>query len=297
VADAGAFLCNSAWTSYSQLNTWQYDQSTVINDNKMYLFGGTTGNYQFFQQFNFADARVSTFDYDNNTSHFLNSVAFILGDNAYLGIGNWDNLFNYSKSFYKFSFSSLKWTQLKDFPGSLRANSFFFSSGSYGYLGTGIAYNGELNDLWQYDPSNDSWTQKSDFPGGATAGATAVMHNGSAYVIDKNNIWLYDPALDHWIKKANFPGQPRFNGVGIDDANGIYYGLGSEKMDLTWEFPTCYSDFWYYSIESDTWNKLPDFPGNRTSAYGFSYNGKIYVGGGGNSLQTFRDIIEFNPDF
>jgi hypothetical protein len=71
-------------------------------------------------------------------------------------------------------------------------------------------------------------------------------------------------------------------------------------LDVTWDFPTCYSDFWYYSIGSDTWKRLPDFPGNRSSAYGFGFNGKVYLGGGyrwNDGIETFKDIIEFDPNF
>jgi N-acetylneuraminic acid mutarotase len=60
---------------------------------------------------------------------------------------------------------------------------------------------------------------------------------------------------------------------------------------------------WYYSIARNEWKKLVDFPpGGRTSAYGFSNNGKIYVGGGfnydeHNLFRSFGDLFEYDPAF
>ncbi len=149
-----------------------------------------------------------------------------------------------------------------------------------GYIGTG-SKNGTLySDFWEYNSSNDTWTQKMDYPGGAAAGASAIVHNNIAYVIEGKNVYSYNPSTDLWTKKATFPGLARASGIAINDVNGIYYGTGAASFEINLNNKTCYQDFWYYSIAGNSWKRLTDFPMSRRSMYGYSYNGKIYLGGG-----------------
>lgn len=303
-AQAWTFECNSPYTARGSVYDWQYYQSTVVNGNKMYLLGGRAGQWQYYQTYDMATSQPSAGLYGFEILyHLYNSVAFIIGDYGYFGLGNYYSDDQLITSFYKFSTDGNEWTKLNDFPGSGRAGAFYFSAGNYGYIGTGSDNTSILKDVWQYNTANDTWTRKTDFPGGATVGATAVMHGGSAYVIDKNNIWLYNPTLDQWSRKAAFPGSPRYRGVAIDSPTGIYYGLGSEILSPVYNDHTCYSDLWYYSIGTNTWKRVLDFPrGPRASAFGFGYNDKIYIGGGfsmdeDNQWRTYYDLYEFDPNF
>src|SRR3990172_7365314 len=70
------------------------------------------------------------------------------------------------------------WTPIANCPPSMgRTGEISFSTGSKGYVGFGL----EIcplscifkNDLWEYDPSNDSWTQKANCPGAPREWAVA----------------------------------------------------------------------------------------------------------------------------
>jgi len=53
---------------------------------------------------------------------------------------------------------------------------------------------------------------------------------------------------------------------------------------------------WEYSPDTDTWVRLPNFPGpERSIAIGDDWNGKYYYGFGFNSTTYLNDLWEFNP--
>ncbi len=86
-------------------------------------------------------------------------------------------------SFSPAAFSQGQWTQKADFGGFERAYSIGFSIGTKGYLGLGENTNTTAyQDLWEYDPSNDSWTQKANYPNIFTINSVAFVINNSAYV-------------------------------------------------------------------------------------------------------------------
>ncbi len=302
-AQAGTFQCFSPWAQIGWTFDERMDQSTIVLNNTMYLLGGLSNNNNLYQVYNCVNNQVEVYDYGIMEMHNLfNCAAFVIGNSAYFGIGNDYSRIDYTSSFYKIAIGDNSSARLNDFPGPARAGSFYFSVGSHGYVGTGINYGTLFSDFWEYDSSNDTWTKKADYPGGAAVGASAIVHNDIAYVIEGKDVYSFDPSTDQWTKKATFPGNARACGVAINDANGIYYGTGAASFDIDWDNSMCYQDFWYYSIANNSWKRLTDFPGSRRSMYGYSYNGKIYIGGGynyddQNIYRQFYDVVEFDPNF
>ncbi len=180
------------------------------------------------------------------------------------------------------------WTQKNDFPGIPRRGAVSFSLGSKGYLiGGDAASVGKpfqpLNDVWEYDPSNDSWTQKNDFPGGKSLKLIDFTYNNYAYVglgynenvQLRNNIWRYDAISDSWTEISVFPGEKRQDPIVFSIGNKAFIGAGAKAN------ADGLHDFWEYDIELDSWrqkNSLDFFAGRaRTNAYAStSLNGVGY---------------------
>lgn len=80
--------------------------------------------------------------------------------------------------------------------------------------------------------------------------------------------------------------------------HGVGFGLNGKGYLVTGASQNGYrKDFYQYDPATNSWSKLPDFPGPaRSFAIGDTYNGKAYIGFGvdseGNSL---NDLWEFDP--
>src|SRR5207248_11216843 len=85
-------------------------------------------------------------------------ISFTIGDKFYVGGGN------AQKTFYEYDPSSSKWTKKADIPGVTvnRGFGIGFSINGRGYAGLGTDGATLLNDLWEYDPLQNTWSQKSN---------------------------------------------------------------------------------------------------------------------------------------
>ncbi|MDX2001294.1 MAG: T9SS type A sorting domain-containing protein [Chitinophagales bacterium] len=104
------------------------------------------------------------------------------------------------------------------------------------------------------------------------------------------NVWTQ-------LNDAPFSGRITSVAFGIDlNADGTndkgYWGTG-------WDFDTAeYNDFWEYDVATDSWTQKANVPGpNRREAFGFSIDGKGYLGAGAVGFPgTFLgDFYEFDP--
>jgi N-acetylneuraminic acid mutarotase len=192
------------------------------------------------------------------------------------------------------------WEPRADFGGSARWGSFGFSIGQYGFIGGGFNVS-TLNDLWQYDPTNNSWTQKNNMPFNIRTASSFVINN-KAYVVGGienvgnivGQLWEYDPVNDSWTAKASYPGSPVYGAAGFAIGSKGYFGLGNAgSANGPYK-----SDFYEYDPAINTWTKKANFPGPvRYGSFGIASNGLGYVTGGvdENSGALFNDWWEYNP--
>ncbi len=191
------------------------------------------------------------------------------------------------------------WTKKKDF-NSGRTGTVTFSTTTKGYVSAGYDDNNTYNDLWEYDPQNDTWTQKADFGGSSRAGAVGFSIGNKGYIgtgEDLNgytkDFWEYDPFSNKWVQRANFPGAARTDAIGFSIGNRGYLGTGVDS-------DTAYKDFWEFDPVKNLWFKKADFKANRWSAIGFSVDTKGYLGCGfnksGMSETWYSDLWEFDPN-
>lgn len=194
--------------------------------------------------------------------------AFSIGNKGYIGSGAfWDGSQNvYVNDFWEFDPQDEitkgtdingdplgSWVQKADFPGTGMADGAGFSIAAYGYVCSGYS-EGDLNDLWQYDPFstdngtdvNDNpkgkWTQKTDYPGPGGYHVVSFVIRFKAYAFNVDELWQYDAVTDTWTQMADFPGHLREASAGFSINNkgyigtGYYYDGGDVYLDDFWEY-------------------------------------------------------------
>jgi N-acetylneuraminic acid mutarotase len=198
------------------------------------------------------------------------------------------------------------WVKKNDFGGLKRERAISFSIGDFGYVGTGVD-TGEvvLNDLWQYNASNDSWMQKANLPGSVRRDAVGFSIGSKGYVgtgIDSSesvgasilkDFWEYDPQTNTWLQKADFPGA---GGLGIYFSTGFsidskgYICCGKMGASL-------YSkELWEYKPNLDQWTQRSNFPGGvRYQLASFTIENNAYVGLGATQDVYKKDFWKYNP--
>jgi len=75
----------------------------------------------------------------------------------------------------------LNWVQKNNFPGTPRQMGVSFVLNGLAYFGAGFNSYNSLNDLWRYNPSDDTWTLIGYIPG-KRHGAVAFSINNKAYI-------------------------------------------------------------------------------------------------------------------
>jgi hypothetical protein len=302
-----SFHCINPWKMINtDLGYGRIFSSAFISNDNLWLIGGQSNGYSLTSDIFIYSLNNSTFSSINTRIETTGTFAFEIDGQGYYGLG----LFKdqqvgsvvYSKSVKKINLADYSITNLQEFPGSTRKYSFSFSIFSEGYVGSGMNGNGLLGDFWKYDPGTGNWIQLSDLPFGSVVGATAITMNNKAYIISGKNFWEYNPNLNSWMQKADFPGISRYHGTGFSIGDKLYFGSGSDKIDRFESTETYMRDFWQYNLSNNSWTRMGDLPlYGRTGAYGVSYNGKGYIGGGLLSTSGYyyylHDLLEYDSNY
>ncbi len=236
------------------------------------------------------------------------AVGFSIDGKGYIGTGR-DGNTNYD-DFWEYNPVTNSWAQKANFGGGARNSAIGFavpgSSGSKGIIGTGVDANGNLkNDVWEYNPANDSWIQKSNFPGGARAGAIGfksssgnVGYIGTGYDSDgnfKKDIWLYSVGIDMWSQQVDFGGSPRAGAIAINFNN-----IHGDKIIIIGGYAgsNYFNDYWEYTPTTNTWVQNTNFNwGARSGAICFviAYGApQLYIGTGFGPAGYYNDLWRYD---
>jgi N-acetylneuraminic acid mutarotase len=188
------------------------------------------------------------------------------------------------------------WIPKANFGGSPRDGAVSFSINGKGYICAGgtSANNQGYNDVWEYDPMNDTWTQKANFPGyrlfaiGFSIGNYGYMGLGTETNYGLvGDFWRYDPIADTWSPIATFLGSVRSNAVNFVLNGKGYICLGNWPI---------IPDVWEYDPLIDAWTQKSNFPGGlRMGACAFSIGTKAYIATGQQSSSLLNDLWQYNP--
>lgn len=202
-----------------------------------------------------------------------------------------------------FSLAQTEWQAMSSFGGNGRHHPITVANDEYGYVIAGQAGFAALNldDVFRYDPSNDSWQEMEAFPGGGRGYGYGVCEGDHAYVgFGSNNSgyptdwWHLNMATGAWSALADFPGIGRNHPAMVLAGGKVMVGLGSNDSGNL-------GDWWAYDVDSDTWEQRAAFTGgNRHHPFYFGIDGAAYVGfGHGNTengnLTIYKDFHRYDP--
>ncbi len=201
-------------------------------------------------------------------------------------------------------YKAISFNAIAKFPPGGRASAVGFSINNKGYVALGRSglYAGAVNDVWEFNPENNSWQQKKNFPGTARVRATAAVVADKAYVgmgFDPsegifstnaylNDWWMYDPKTDEWTKKNIFPGAGRISNFTFVFNGLIYIGSGYQGLYFT-------NEFFSYNPENNSWRKLKDIPAEARSGPVACTNGERIFFGTGFDIFDVNDWWEYIP--
>jgi N-acetylneuraminic acid mutarotase len=230
----------------------------------------------------------------------IGAASFVVHDKLYVGAGLRRTFAN---SFYEYDPTPNRWREVASLPAEVRWNGVGFAIADYGYVGLGYNCIGVgsctfryFDDLWRYDPQNDSWGRAADFPGSGRAFASAFVIGEKAYVTGRSStgehdMWEYDPAGNRWTRKADYPGGCAGRATAFSTAGKGYIGLGYSDG-------AC-NDFWQYDPSVDSWTAIATFPGvARYDALGFSLDDAPFVAGGADGARDpayLTDLWTYDP--
>jgi len=200
------------------------------------------------------------------------SIAFVIGDSAYVGMGVDANFLRYNDLF-SFDPVTYNWTQLASCPGIGRSSAVGFSVSGKGYVTTGYDGYNMLKDTWQFDPTSNSWTQKADFTGSPRYDAIAFGIGNYGYVgtgYDGNyrkDFFKYDPSADAWTSSISYPGRTRTQALTFVYNDSAYVVTGNSSGAPV-------DDFWRFDPDlasGDQWRELRHISNFSTDSYDDGY--------------------------
>ncbi|HEY1040860.1 MAG TPA: T9SS type A sorting domain-containing protein, partial [Bacteroidia bacterium] len=163
-----------------------------------------------------------------------------------------------------------------------------------GYNTSTSAYS---NEVWEYNPIDDSWTQKSNFPGlarregsGFTIGNAVYYGLGRMSNTAYDDFWEYNAMSDTWTQKSNFAGGILASAASFVIGSDGYVVCGSALGNT-------YNKLWKYDSSNDTWTLKDNFPSSPMSGgIAFEIANKGYFGIGNVSNTAQRAFWEYDPE-
>lgn len=245
-------------------------------------------------------------------------VGISAGGKGYFGTGfaNLTQSARY-KSYFWYEYNPLLniWTSKQNFmnlndPLTLnnlgKANCGVATSGNDIYLFGGNKENGLYDDcLHKYNVTANIWELINAELGQNRTSANGFAINDKIYLgggedgEDLNDFWEYNITSDSWLQKADMPTSYKQSSVVEVNGKGYFIGGFSDNILGTIADPNANytNQLLEYDPVNNIWTAKQPFPGGkRAKMVSFSYNGKIYAGGGRNQNgQAVSDFYEYNP--
>lgn len=164
------------------------------------------------------------------------------------------------------------WNRIGDFPGPARNVAVGDEwDGKYYYgFGTGGSV-GFYNDLWVFDPADQSFTELPSCPCVGRSHPAFIAHNdkimmgtGSSFDGNINDWWEYDILTQVWTQKQNIPDR-RHHPFFFSMDSMVYLGGG-------------HRDSWFqYNLNTEVLSPIDNTPLGRVAGTQFQYNGRGYI--------------------
>jgi len=151
-----------------------------------------------------------------------------------------------------------------------------------------------------YDYASDTWSKATDLPIELGWPMVAV-HKDNIYVfggmrsnaVSTSKAWRYNPANDKWKAITDLPVKA-MNGIALTVGEGIYVGLGYQRLDKTPRgVVENFRNFYQYDPGKDSYKRLADAPEGACYAAPGAYEGNIYVVHGASYEVGFHDMNDY----
>lgn len=207
-------------------------------------------------------------------------VTFAHNGFGYVMMGSGDN--GDLDDAFRYEASTGLWSEVASFPGGPRGYAYGAMAGNKAYVGFGLHRPGGsgtqyFNDLWEYDPAEDSWKQLADCPCEGRSHPAFLTTEDKVFVGlgNSNNgnfkdWWEYDIPSDTWSQKPDFIGARRHHPYMFNLDGLLYVAFGHGDI--------IYKDLHVYDPATEEWTFLNFLPSQgRVAGTQFAYNGKGYV--------------------
>jgi N-acetylneuraminic acid mutarotase len=139
-----------------------------------------------------------------------------------------------------------------------------------------------------------SYTSVAVFPGSARDATVSFTLNNKGYVgLGENSstkfqdFYRYDPTSNTWASVPTFGGVARRGAVAFVLGDTVYVGQGY-GYTTSWNY---LNDFWKYSITTNVWTPLNNFPYQTSDGVSFVINNVAYVVNG-NELRQYNHLTD-----
>jgi hypothetical protein len=311
IGSKGYFIGGETAAATNLVDTWEYNTETNSWSQKADYPGiGTQKGVAFsingigYYGFGTAGGQLYSYNPQSNTwtqkatctipsVSFWSTTYFVIGTKAYF--------LDQNNKFFIYDSVTDSYTSLSDFTGLRRVTGVGFSINNKGYVCTGLnatsAGNTFLNDLWEYNPLNDTWTQKTALPAAGRYASFGFAFNNKGYILGgetntsamTNQFWEYNPTIDSWVALPNYIGGSRNYLSGFVSNNSVYAGFGSPGFGVS------FNEYGFFNQSSSFCTSLSGslqsglagywpFCGNADDDSGNGNNGTVY----GATLTTDR---------
>lgn len=189
------------------------------------------------------------------------------------------------------------WTQVADFIGLARSNAIGFTAAGKGYVGTGLANDGNTvyADFYSYNATTNTWAladslynDSASFPR-YDAASFSFDTLGVGYVMTGtdgfnyfNDFWMFTAATGKWTQLPNMPGNQR-SGALTWVYNGQGYLLTGFTPSAKWASGNLAYDFWRYDPSAldpnVVWSRLRDIYNTNPGTFDDGYSNIIRKNG------------------
>jgi len=200
-------------------------------------------------------------------------------------------------------------TQLDDLPFGARTQMISFQKDGKGYIAGGVDYSifEYEQDLWEFDPSDESWTLLSeDVPTRLNNSSSFIIDDKAYFGLGDSNFgtgglafYSYDFQNSTFELECHFPGNQSSPGPIIDAASFSYDGLGYLIGRKQSDFNS--KKMWQFHPVAQNWTEFGNYPCEGNSGmFQFIIGGKLYIGLGNEHPFTFfggeNDVWEYDFD-